>query len=353
MSDIPEHAPRRRRPRVWLVRGGLAVAALAGAGLFLTYTTQSAITIHVDGQVIHHRTWAGTVGGALEEAGVRLAPEDVVAPALDDSLSGSMTITVTRARAVALEADGRLQQIRTQATHPLDVLHERSIALDPHDVVQVNGRTYSPDALDDHPWDTAPAIIRVVRSVRLTVVDEGRAREVYTTRPDVGGALDAAGITLYLADRVTPGFSTLVAEGMTIRIERSVPVTVLVDGRRLDTRARGAQVSDALASIGIAPVGLDYTIPDLDDPLMPEMTIEVVRVSEAIAIEREPVPFVTIERPDPDLPRGEQRVIEAGAEGLRERRVRVRTENGREVSREVESETIIQPPTPRVIAVGG
>jgi len=45
-------------------------------------------------------------------------------------------------------------------------------------------------------------------------------------------------------------------------------------------------------------------------------------------------------------------VIEAGSAGERERRVRVRVENGREVSREVESEKIIQPPVPRVIAVG-
>jgi uncharacterized protein YabE (DUF348 family) len=328
------------------------VAALTGAGLFLTYTTQTAITVNIDGDVIHHRTWAGTVGEALEEAGVQLDPADVVAPALDESLTDGMTITVRRARAVALDADGALQQIRTQSTHPLDVLHERSIALQSHDAVQVDGRTYSLDALDDRPWDIAPTTIRVVRSVSLTVIDNGRAYEIRTTQPDVGGALDAAGIALYRADRVAPDFSTLVTNGMTIRIERSVPVTVQVDGRQLETRARGPLVSDALASISLAPIGLDYTIPDLDDPLVPEMTIEVVRVSEAIVIEREPVPFVTVERLDPDLARGEQRVIDAGSEGLRERRVRVRTENGREVSREIEDETIIQAPVPRVIAVG-
>lgn len=344
--------PRRRRPRVWLVRGGLAVAALASAGLVLTYTAQSAITINIDGQVIHHRTWAGTVGDALDEAGVELDPEDVVAPALDTSVTDGLTITVRKAQAVALDADGTFQQIRTQATHPLDVLREQSITLQMYDVVQVNGRTYSLDALDDHPWEAAPTTIRVVRSVSLTIIDNGRAYEIHTTRPDVGGALDAAGITLYLADRVTPGFNTLVTDGMTIRIERSLPVTVRADGRQLVTRGRGPLVGDALASIGIAPVGLDYTIPDLDDPLEPGMIIELVRVSEESAIERERVPFVTIERIDPDLARGEQRVIEAGSAGERERRVRVRVENGREVSREVESEKIIQPPVPRVIAVG-
>ena len=168
------------------------MAALASAGLVLTYTAQSAITINIDGQVIHHRTWAGTVGNALDEAGVELDPEDVVAPALDTSVTDGLTITVRKAQAVALDADGTFQQIRTQAIHPLDVLQEQAITLQMYDVVQVNGRTYSLGALDDHPWEAAPTTIRVVRSVSLTIIDNGRAYEIHTTRPDVGGALDAA-----------------------------------------------------------------------------------------------------------------------------------------------------------------
>lgn len=352
MSETPEHTQRRFCVPAWLVKGGLTVAALTGAGMIVAYATQTAITVNVGGQMIHHRTRADTVGDALAEAGVRLDPEDIVAPALDQPVTGGMTITVHKARAVALEADGAVRQVRTQSLHPLDVLEEQAITLQAHDVVQVNGRAYSLDALDDSPWDTPPSSIRVVRGVRLTVIDDGRAQDIYTTQPDVGGALASAGITLYLADRVTPGFGALVSDGMTIRIERSVPVTVRVDGRELDARARGPLVGDALASTGIAPVGLDYTIPDLDDPLEPEMAIEVVRVGEEIVIEREPVPFETLQRPDPALTPGEQRVIQAGAEGERERRVRVRTENGREVSRVVEDEVIVQTPVPRVIAVG-
>jgi hypothetical protein len=39
-------------------------------------------------------------------------------------------------------------------------------------------------------------------------------------------------------------------------------------------------VGDALAQIGLAPLGLDYTIPPLETPLTSGMTIRLVRVIE-------------------------------------------------------------------------
>jgi hypothetical protein len=189
-----------------------------------------------------------------------------------------MTITVVKASAVALQVDDEVRRVRTQAITPLDMLAEQAIPVGPYDRVQVNGREFSPEELA--AWTGPVMSIRVVRSVAITVIDGCKIVAVHTTQADVARALDAAGVQLYLADRVIPDLSTPITPGMAIRIERSVPLTVQADGQQLNTRARGPTVGDVLAQIGLAPLGLDYTIPPLETPLTSGMTIRLVRVIE-------------------------------------------------------------------------
>ncbi len=118
------------------------------------------------------------------------------------------------------------------------------------------------------------------------------------------------------------------------------------------TRAVGPTVGDALAALGIAPVGLDYTIPPQESPLEPDMLIRLVRVTEEVITEREPIPFTTERQPDPTLKAGEERVIQAGADGVRERQIRVTYEDGQPVRRDVQHEQILEPAVPRLIAYG-
>jgi uncharacterized protein YabE (DUF348 family) len=53
--------------------------------------------------------------------------------------------------------------------------------------------------------------------------------------------------------------------------------------------------------------------------------------------------------PDDRLAPAEPRVLQEGVDGLLERQVSVRYEDGREVQRTVQEEQIIQTPTPRLI----
>jgi uncharacterized protein YabE (DUF348 family) len=155
-----------------------------------------------------------------------------------------------------------------------------------------------------------------------------------------------------VADRVIPDLSTPVADGLVIAIERSVPLTVIADGQALATRALGPTVGDALAQVGVAPVGLDMTIPPLETPLTAGMTVQVVRVSEDLVLKEDIIPFETITRRDSSLSPGERHVIQEGVEGLQRRQVRVRLENGQEVSRETVAEWVVATPVPRIIVQG-
>jgi len=355
ISDTrPTYTDRRRARRrttralVALVITGAAVTA----ALVVDCAARKTITLDVNGAARQIRTRADTVQSALDDADIRLDPEDTVLPPLDAPIANGDRITVRKAFAVAIEADGSARQIRTQSAHPLVILAEQMIRVGPYDVILVDGQEFSSEQLAARAWPAPPTYIRVIRSATLRIIVDSRVLLIHTTQADVGRALDSVGLELYLADRVTPALSAPVKDGLAVRIERSVPVTVIADGHQVATRALGPTVGDALASIGLAPVDLDYAVPAEDAPLDAGMTIRLVRVSERIVAEREPIPFETIRQPDSALLPGEERVIQPGADGLRERRMRARYEDGQEVSREIHMEWVIAPPTPRIIAYG-
>jgi uncharacterized protein YabE (DUF348 family) len=352
-SDIPSRLrPRRRGPRFWAVLAVSGLILVTTLALVANRLTQKTVTLDISGQVHRYHVRGGTVQDVLHEANVLLDPEDVVWPAPQTSLRDGMTITVHKAFAVALQVNGDVRHVRTQATHPLDVLAEQSIPVGPYDVIQVNGQSFSPEQLRKLPWNVPATSIRVVHSASLTVIDGARTLVIHTTQADVGRALDAAGVTLYLADQVTPDLSTPVVDGLVVLIQRSVPVTVAADGREIATRALGPTVGDALAEVRIAPIGLDYTIPPADSPLQPDMTIRLVRVSEETVTAENPLPYSTLYRPDPTLGPDDERLIQPGVDGLLQQEIVVRYEDGQEVSRTVKSERIAQPPVPRIIAYG-
>lgn len=351
----PTHPQRRTPLRSWrasLAGGLLTVILLIAAVVLADYKLQSRVTVRLAQESVVFRTRANTVQQALDDAGVVLDPEDVVSPPLDARLQARTTITIRKAHPVALLVAGGVRHIRTQSTHPLDILAEQGIAFGTHDRLQVDGQDLEISALMGQSWQTPPDSLRVIPSVGVTIQDGAQSYTIHTTQADVGRVLDGAGIELYAADRVIPELASSVTEGLVIRIERSVPLTVLADGQRLSTRALGPTVSDALSAIGLAPAGQDYTVPALDVELEPGMTILLVRVTEDVVTQEESIPYSTIYQSDSNLLLDEKRVIQEGHDGIRTRKIRVRYENGDEVSRVVQEEWVSRPPTPRMIALG-
>jgi uncharacterized protein YabE (DUF348 family) len=339
-------------------RGWMLIGLLLAGALFASYTlnsllAQKSITVMLGREVYRFSTEAGTVGAALNDAGIVIVPEDRVIPGLTAPLHDGDIITVQKAHTVTVGADGTVQLVRTQATHPLDVLSGQRIPVSSHDMIRVDEQTYSTAALQGRVWDDPFQTIFVLRGVKITIIDRNltgeQMRTHYTTQTNVGRALDEAGVSLYLADRITPDLSTPVEAGMVVHIDRSVPITVIADGHILKTRAVGPTVGDALASLGLAPVDQDITIPPENNPLEPAITIQIVRVTEKIVIEVEPIPFPTRFRFGPELICEELSDIQAGTDGDVEIRLRVRYEDGVAAEREIVGERVIREPVPRVV----
>ncbi len=338
-------APRHAyRPRGHGLVAFVALVLVAGTLAAGYQTTLMPVTLVVEGQARRLHTQQDTVATLLMDAGITLEPEDIVTPALDTALEPELVVDVRRAHPVRISTDGHEITVRTHATSVEAVLEEVRVSLGPHDEVEVEG-----DFLAAGP---DPASITVHRAVPFTLHEDGRATTLYTTAPTVGEALRRAGLTLYLADDVRPGLGERMAAGQQVYVDRSVPVAVQVDGRTLRTRTHREHVGEVLADLRVVLIGQDYTTPTLDAALGEDTTIRVVRVSEHFLIEQEPIPFDSIWQADPDMEIDHQRVLQEGAPGIFERRIRVRCEDGHEIARTVEDEYVAVPPTTKTFGYG-
>jgi 3D (Asp-Asp-Asp) domain-containing protein len=155
-----------------------------------------------------------------------------------------------------------------------------------------------------------------------------------------------------LGDRVEPSLSSPISEDMQVHIQRSKPATIQVDGRFIKTRTQGQTVAEALAQEGVALLGRDYTEPGIDAPIDDDVAIRVVRVTEEMAVEQDPISFETAWRPDPNLELDHQRLDQEGKDGVTKRRIHILCEDGQEVERDLEAEWVDSEPTNKIIAYG-
>jgi uncharacterized protein YabE (DUF348 family) len=351
----------------------LVVATALVAGYL---STQTPVTLIVDGVSRRAGTHQTTVGAVLRDNDVALQPEDLVAPPPATLVTPGQTIEVRHAHHVTVRVDGRTLETRTQERQPLAILAGLDVRLGPSDLVIVDGELlplaqggnqsglllregdqlaglgYLPSGAPP-PGNTAPPeLIEIRRAVPLAVNDNGVLFTVQTTAATLGEALNQAGITLYLGDSVQPALDTRVSTGLSAEIRRSIPVTIDVDGHTVRTRTFRGSVGEVLAEAGIALVGDDYTVPSADSAITPDIHIQVVRVKEEILTEQESIPFDTVWQGDPTLEIDNQRVNQQGMPGVRQRRTRVRYENGLEVSRAIEDEWVVEEPATEIDVYG-
>jgi uncharacterized protein YabE (DUF348 family) len=339
---------------VWTTLGIAAVglAVLAVIGLLLLFSQQPGVpvTVLVGSQTYNTTTQAKTVRDLLAELNIPLSEGDLLSAPLDSAVTPQLVVQVNRAREVTVMVDGSPRVVHTALENPLDILKSAGLSVSAADRVTVNGTPAEASQLA--LWSIPANSIAIRHTVPLIVTDDGAQTTLQTTADTVGEALFDAGVTLYLADVVTPDGNTPVTPNLNVTIERAKPVTIAADGTTLDTRVGGKTVGEALAQAGIMLVGLDYTIPDLDTALLPGITIRVIRVREEVITEQKLLPFVITYQSDTTLELDQRKLVQAGKNGVQQTSTRVRYENGSEVHREVESSVVTQQPVSEEVAYG-
>ena len=328
---------------ILLILGGLFSLALAA---FLL--TRQAVTIYDGEQVTTLNGRFATVSEALQAAAITLRPEDLVQPPPDSPATD--TIQIQRARPVVVSRDGRQQSYWTRQPNIGGFLLESGLTLGPRQEL-LAGQS----VLDPGRWQTAPLPDHLaIEQSRLPVVlEDGREQQEHmTTAVTVAELLVETGIILEEGESVSPPPETLLAEQMVVRVQRTLPLTIVADGQTLAVRSAGGDPTAVLATAGLSLGELDYTIPTLQTTLRAGDTLRVVRVREERLAADEVVPFQTVYQPSAELDLDAKAQLSPGTPGLKQRVTVVRYEDGQEVSRVDEGEVIVQEPVNEVIGYG-
>jgi uncharacterized protein YabE (DUF348 family) len=329
----------------------LSLVFLAVALLVFYLNAGTPIQLEVDGRRTLRSTHAASVGAFLAEAGVQLSPADRVQPALDSAIRAGALIVVNRAPLVSVSANGQDYMLRAISTSPQALLSGLGLSLGPGDALLADGAVWTgPGQLAE---SKIPQHLELWRAVDFIIQDgtagPTAARAAVRT---VGEALWALHYRLYQGDQVSPSLDTLLTPALVVAIERARPVRVQVDGAAIDGRTIATTVGAALGDLGVALIGEDYSLPAATDPLPDSGLISVVRVREEVLTDQTLIPFDTAYQSLPEVDIDTLQQVQAGSPGVLRSLTRVRYENGLEVSRVAEGETLVQNPTPLVIGYG-
>lgn len=329
----------------------LTLGALLAMGIGFASTLRP-LTLQIDRETRIVLTNQRTLAGILHDAAVALLPSDHAFFDSTQILAPEAAITIRRAHALAIHADGATIAHRTQAATLADALREAAVPFKPYDRVTIDGGAVEPTFALARIENDHTLHVEVQRAIPLNIDDNGASTTLYTTAPTIGEALRQAGLTLYLGDSVMPDLGTPLSPGWQVYIRRSRAATIQVDGKTIRTRTRSPTIAGLLTQEGIELKDKDYTIPSATDSVRDDATIQVMRVREEFLTDSEYINYETVWQADPTLEIDQRRIAQTGAEGVKKRTTRVVYENGRETQRTVEREWIETPPTTQIINYG-
>ena len=238
--------------------------------------------------------------------------------------------------------------LQTDENIPSKLLNEAGITLNPDDRVLLNGL---PTSLDQ-PITNTPITIQIRRAVSITLVTPDRQKQLQSSAFTVGEALQEATYWLHARDKVEPVLNSPISDGMTITVTPSRELTVSVDGGAVRINSAAQTVGEALAEAGIPLIALDYSLPPGNEPIPSDGQIRVVRVNESVLLAQKPIPFENEFQASADVPLDQTQILQPGESGLTVQRIRIRYEDGQEISRLSEDETLVRPPKTRLLGYG-
>jgi uncharacterized protein YabE (DUF348 family) len=254
----------------------------------------------------------------------------------------------TRASPVVILDNGQVMTLQTDERVPAALLLQAGIKLNADDKVLVNG---FPTPVDELIIDY-PITLQIRRAVTLTLATPERQQQIQTSAFSLGGALAEKSIWLHAGDQIDLPLDSPVRGSQTVHYFLSQPVTITAGEQQLETQASAQTVGEALAEAGIPLLGLDYSVPAEKEPLPSDGQIKIVRVGESVLLAQKPIPFDSDLQASAEVPLDQTRILQPGEPGLSVQRIRIRYEDGQEVSRLTENETLVRPPKTRIMGYG-
>ncbi|MGH3539654.1 MAG: transglycosylase family protein, partial [Pseudonocardiaceae bacterium] len=194
--------------------GTLVATMLAlTTGTASVLTMDKTITVTVDGEQRTIHTFASSVAGALESAGLRIDEQDALAPTANSAVEDGSRIVLKRARPLALTVDGTQHEIWTTALTVDTALQQVGM--------NAPAMQLSADRSRRIPLEGMALVVQIAKPI--TLLDGGQpAKEIQATALSVGDLLTQQGVPLQDRDLVTPARNSPVLPGMTVEVTRVV-----------------------------------------------------------------------------------------------------------------------------------
>jgi uncharacterized protein YabE (DUF348 family) len=374
-AGAPQPSARRYRfitSAGWILAVALLVLAALAASRWLGGDA-IAVTVAVDDDMETVYSRRADVGLLLTDLGLRAGPEDILAPSLDTALTPGMTVSLHRAHAYRLDADGALREVSSQARTVGELLSEAGVRVSPDDEILLEGTLVGLEAPLRDPsasacvgcesrnvtlpraWSEKDVQLRRLslrRAVPLRIDDGSVPFTINTTEPTVGEALLREGVLLYLGDTVRPSLGSPVRADMRVAINRSKSILITSDGHTVRTRTQRDTVGNSLVDLGIVVAGSDGATPRLEEQVVDNMEIRVVRVLETVQVERNWISYESVMAPDDQIEIDQQRLTQAGQDGEFRRRFKVQLVDGVEASKSLVDEWVAAEPVTRIVSYG-
>ena len=263
----------------------------------------------------------------------------------------------TTPRTVTIIDRDQVITLQTDELVPAAILAKAGIAIAPNDRLLLNGLPISPESPITNPSTGSGQVTQITlqirRAVTVTISSPQGEQQIQTSAFTVGEALQEAGIQLRASDKVDPPADSPIHQlPLTIYYSPSRALTITADGKTVQVQSSARTVGEALAEAGIPLIGLDQAIPSEKEALPGDGNIRVVRVSESVILAQKPIPFESELIASPEVLLDQTQILNPGASGLSVQRIRIRYEDGVEISRVTEQETVVRPPQKRVLAYG-
>ena len=162
--------------------------------------------------------------------------------------------------------------------------------------------------------------------------------------------------------RTLPWWLLLMLIWMLVACEQNIPetavsqpltITIQADGETTQLITETSNVREFLAEINLTISETDEVDPPLFTPLMDEMVITIVRITESLEIVPRSIPFdrkmIRSEAMDADAP---PMVVQAGQTGLLEETVRIVYRDGLEAERWVTQSDVIESAQDEIVMIG-
>ncbi|MGJ7045802.1 G5 domain-containing protein [Thermoanaerobacterium thermosulfurigenes] len=187
---------------------------------------------------------------------------------------------------------------------------------------------------------------------QVTITDNGKTVAVTTFKSSVKDLLAEKNIKLRKEDEVIPSIDSKLKNGMKVSIKRAYPVVIHVDGKDITIYTVKPTLKDVLAQGKIILSPIDKISTPLDSKTYSGMNVTITRVNEKVITQDEDIAFNVQTIQNDNMIRGQTLVVQEGQNGKREKTIKITYEDGKEVSRQVIKDVVVQNPITKIVQVG-